>query len=155
MKKIILILLVFLLVGCSSNEGNKTMDLSNLKKELTELKIEDKVVFGNIANINDLDVIESYGMDVSLFSDYLIYISTEVEDPSMFMVVSPKEGEEAVVDYQIDDFFSVYHAAYNGYYPEVAYMIENRKEEKVGNYLVYVISKDSDKVYDVIKKNYK
>lgn len=155
MKKIILVLLVFLLVGCSSKEENKTMSLESLKSGLTELKIEDKVSFGNKDNINDLDVIDSYGMDVSLFDDYLIYISTEVEDPSMFMVVKPKEGEEAVVKYQIDDFFSVYHAAYNGYYPEVAYMIENRKEVKLGDYLVYVISKDNDKVYDVIKKNYK
>lgn len=155
MKKIMLILGVLLLSGCSSSNVSKTMDFGNLKNDLIELKIEDKNIFSNTENINDLDVIDSYGMDVKLLDDYLIYISTEVEDPSMYMIVLPKEGEEAVVNYQIDDFFSVYHAAYNGYYPEVAYMIENRKEEKVGNYLVYVISKDNNRVYDVIKKNYK
>lgn len=155
MKKIILILMMFLLVGCSSENTSKKMDFNGLKGELSILEIEGNTYYDNANNINDLEVIDSYGMDVSLFEEYLIYISTEVEDPSMYMVILPKKDETAVIDYQIDDFFSVYHAAYNGYYPEVAHMIENRKEEQIGDYLVYIISKDNDKVYDVIKKNYK
>lgn len=155
MKKLLMFLVIFLLVGCSKESGDKTLNLESLKKELTELKIEDVSYFDNLDNINDVDVIDSYGIDVSLLDKYLVYISTEVEDPSMYMVVLPKSGEEAVVKYQIDDFFTAYHAAYNGYYPEVAYMIENKKEEKVGDYLVYIVSKNNDSVYNVIKKNYK
>ena len=155
MKKILLVLVMFLLVGCGTTEGDKSLDVNALRNDLTNLKIDDVGIFSTTENINDTDVIDSYGIDVNLLDDYLVYISTEVEDPSMYMVVLPKKGEEAVVKYQIDEFFSMYHAAYNGYYPEVAYMIENKKEEKVGDYLVYVVSKDNDKVYNVIKKNYK
>ena len=155
MKKLLLVIVMFLLVGCGSKEGNKVLDLNGVKSELTNVKIEDVSSFASLDNINALDVLESYGIDVNLLDDYLIYISTEVEDPSMYIIALPKDGEEAVVKYQIDEFFTVYHAAYNGYYPEVAYMIENRKEDSIGDYLVYVVSRDNNKVYDLIKKNYK
>lgn len=154
MKKIMLLILgMFLMVGCSNSETstvNEKLDMKKIESNLQSLVVNDTKPYSDKDSVNDLDLIKGYGIDVDLLEEYTIYISSNVEDPSMYMVIKPTEGKESVVKYQIDDMFDKYLSAYKGYYPEIASMIEEKMEKEYGNYLIYIVSNDNKTVYNKI-----
>lgn len=154
MKKILLIITcILILTGCSKQEDNNqniTLNTEEIKTNLTNITIDNKTPFNNAESINDLDLIEGYGIDVTLLEEYVIYISSSVEDPSMYMVLKPNAEKASVVKYQVKDMFNRYLNAYMGYYPEAATIIEDKMEKEYGDYLIYIVSLDNQKVYDEI-----
>lgn len=158
MKKILLIIMcVIIMTGCSEkeeNNKNSKLNMEEIKENLSNITIaskEDKVKpFSNQENINDLDLINGYGIDVELLEEYIIYISSSVEDPSMYMVLKPIKEKTSIVKYQVDDMFDKYLNAYKGYYPEAATVIEDKMEKEYNDYLIYIVSLDNQKVYNEI-----
>ena len=154
MKKILLLIVcLFMVTGCGNKKEDNVdvrLNMDKIKTNLSSLKISDSNPYSNMDSVNDLDLIEGYGIDVSLLDEYVIYISSSVEDPSMYMVLNIKEGNESVVKYQINDMFDKYLSAYKGYYPEAAGIIENKMEKEYSDYLIYIISNDNQKVYNKI-----
>ena len=154
MKKILLLIVcLFMVTGCGNEKEDNvdvTLNMDKIKTNLSSLKIGDSNPYGNVDSVNDLDLIEGYGIDVSLLDEYVIYISSSVEDPSMYMVLNVKEGNESVVKYQVNDMFNKYLSAYKGYYPEAAGIIEAKMEKEYSDYLIYIISNDNQKVYNKI-----
>ncbi len=159
MKKIknilIIIICIIALSGCGTQQesDNKTLDLNSVKTNLATLAIENEEPFSQKDNINNSDSIETYGLDVTLLDEYVIYLPSAVVDASMYIIAKPKEGESSVVKYQIKDLFEKYYNAYNGYYPKQAKLIENRMEKELNGYLIYIVSEDNDKVYNKIKES--
>ena len=156
MKKILLVILVicgFLVCGCGNTENEKEslkLDLKKVGEKLATLSVDGTKVFADKDNLNDLDLIKGYGINVDLLNDYVIYLSSSVEDPSMYMVLQPKSDNVSVVKYQVNDMFKEYLAAYQGYYPEAVPTINNRMKKEEGEYLIYIVSKDNNNVYSKI-----
>lgn len=153
MKKILLIITCFLiLTGCNTQGDNSNAKLSmeEIKEKLTKVEIEKVTPYSNTESINDLDLIEGYGIDVTLLEEYVIHISSSVEDPSMYMVLKPNSEKKSVVKYQVEEMFNRYLSAYMGYYPEAATIIEDKMEKEYGDYLIYIVSLDNQKVYNEI-----
>ena len=152
MKKILLIITcILILTGCGAKEENNSnvkLSMEEIKENLTSIEIEETKPFNNEESINDLDLIEGYGIDVTLLEEYVIYISSSVEDPSMYMVLKPIAEKKSVVKYQVEDMFDRYLSAYMGYYPEAATIIEDKMEKEVSDYLVYIVSLDNQKVFN-------
>lgn len=154
MKKILVILVAFILItGCGkgAEPDNKSLDLTKIKTNLSNLVIKDENYFDKEDGINNLDLLSSYSLDISLYDEYLISFPTEGIDPSMYIIVKPIK-DTAVVKYQIDDMFEAYYNSYNAYYPEGAKLIKDRLEKTYGDYLIYIVSHDNDKVYNTIVK---
>ena len=156
-KCLLVIFVVLLMTGCNSasDEVKKELDLDNYKEKVVELNINGETPFSDSSNLNNLDVLDTYGLDSSLLDDYLIYMPSSVVNASMFIVVKPISGQESVVKYQIKELFEKYYNAYNGYYPKEAKLIEDRMEKEVDGYLVYIVSNDNDKVYNLLKESTK
>lgn len=155
MKKILLIIMgLFLITGCGEKKEENNLDvklnMDDIKENLSSIKIGDSNPYNEMDSVNDLELIDGYGIDVTLLEDYVIYISSSVEDPSMYMVLKVSEENKSVVKYQVDDMFSQYLSAYKGYYPEAATIIEDKMEKEYNGYLIYIVSNDNQKVYDEI-----
>ena len=148
MKKVIcLFVAVMLLAGCGKKEESKncSIDTKNIPTLAEKYK-----EFSDKSSVNDEDAIYGYGIDTSLLDDYAIYISSKIDDPSMYMVLKPKAGEESVVEYQVKDMFEKYLSSYQGYYPEAVPVIEGRLEKKYNGYYIYIISNNNDEVYNTL-----
>lgn len=155
MKKILLIIMgLFLITGCGEKKEENNLDvklnMDDIKENLSSIKIGDGNPYNEMDSVNDLELIDGYGIDVTLLEDYVIYISSSVEDPSMYMVLKVSEENKSVVKYQVDDMFNQYLSAYKGYYPEAATIIEDKMEKEYNGYLIYIVSNDNQKVYDEI-----
>ena len=53
------------------------------------------------------------------------------------------------------DLFETLKSQNNLYSPEAVEIIDNKVETSVGNYLVYIAYKDTDKAYSLVKENIK
>lgn len=153
MKKILISLLgILIFVGCGNNKDVK-LDLEKVEIELNNLEYESntKLFEENIKMEND-KLTDKYGMDISLFEEILVSTSKNLETASMYAIFLPKKGKEADCEEEINNFFEKYEQSWMmGYFPEEEKLVKNRSNEKYGNYYIYVISKDNDKVIEKIK----
>lgn len=158
MKKIVVILLImFLCVGCGSETtSNKKFDKNVAKEKIANLKFSDsEFKFTEESNVNNTDALSVYGVDITKLDDYLFYLSSDIVDPSMYLVVRSDEDDKSIVKYQIDELFNKYYNSYNNYYPKEAKMIEDRLEKEYEGYLIYIVSYDNNKVYQAIEESFK
>lgn len=157
MKKILLLLLLplsLLLGGCGAQE-DKSLDLTKVKENISQIALADNFTFTEEKNINNLEVLDVYGVDANLLGDYLFYIPSEVVNPSMYLIAKPKEDDRAILKYQIEDMLKKYYNSYYSYYPKEAKMIEDRLAKEEAGYLIYIVSSDNNKVYEAITKSFK
>jgi len=148
MKKVLILLIcMFLITGCG---GNNKEELANIDTTKVAKKLETISYFNNDSSLNDEDLIKGYGIDTKIISEYAIYISSAVKDPSMYIVAKPVEGKESILKFQIKEMFSKYLSSYSGYYPEAVPMIENRLEKEYNGYLIYIVSNDNETIYKKI-----
>ena len=149
MKKLLVLLICLLLItGCTSKEEEK--ELIDIDTNKVGEKLKSFTYFSDSVSLNDEDLIEGYGIETKIMESYAIYISSSVEDPSMYIVAKPIEGKKSVLEFQIKEMFSKYLSSYSDYYPEAVPMIENRLEKEYNGYLIYIISTDNDAVYNKI-----
>lgn len=153
LKKLLISLsMVLLITGC--NDNSVKLDLEKVEIELNNLettKDNEKIKLFEQNKTLDKEAIVGRQIDVDLFDEILMSISTIVQDANMYIVYVPKEGKEDDCKKQIDNYLSVLEDNFNLYNPEEARLIKNHTTEKYGNYYIYVISEDNNLVIDKIK----
>ncbi len=145
MKKIFLgvisISLIFLLAGCGSS---KNIDLdkayANLESDYTGFtKIDDDTLNGN------------YGIDLSVFKDYLVVMSEAGTTSKMYAIFEAGDSYEDAED-EVTYFVDKYVESWdNGYFPDETKLVNEGTVEKYGNYIIYVVNEDTDSVISKIK----
>ncbi len=145
MKKIFLgvisISLIFLLAGCGSS---KNIDLdkayANLESDYTGfIKIDDDTLNGN------------YGIDLSVFKDYLVVMSEAGTTSKMYAIFEAGDSYEDAED-EVTYFVDKYVESWdNGYFPDETKLVNEGTVEKYGNYIIYVVNEDADSVISKIK----
>ena len=154
--KNLLISLAVLLVFTGCGEKNIELDLEKVEIELNSLEIEEdgeKIkLFENNVKMDYEKLEDKYGMDTNVFTEILVSTSENLDTASMYAIFLPKEEKLEVAEKEMESFFEKYDQAWiMGYFPEEEKLVENRLEETYGDYYIYVISKDNDKVLEKIK----
>lgn len=142
MKKLMIILGLILLVGCSNNVN---LDLDNIQK-----KIDVTGLFKGTQV--DLEyVVSKYGLEKEGIEDYSINMSNMLDSASMYAIfkVSDVKSVKANTDNFIDKYASSWMMGYN---LEQEAIVQDKMEEVYGNYIIYVISNDNEKVLNIIKE---
>ena len=152
----LLISLAILLVFTGCGEKEILLDLEKVEIEVNALEIEDDgesiKLFENNKKMDTEKLEDKYGMDISVFEEILVSTSENLDTASMYAIFLPKEGVKEEAEKEMNSFFEKYDQAWiMGYFPEEEKLVENRLEETYGNYYIYIISKDNDKVLEKIK----
>lgn len=84
--------------------------------------------------------------------DYLIELPVTIVSAQSYFIVKPKEGKEATVKDALNEYFANQEQQWSSYLADQYELVKNRKETKLGDYLIYIISKDNDKVLNAIEK---
>lgn len=151
MKKALLILLSCLfLTGCGKE--NTKLDFVTIQNELNTLTINEELVFDSLQEVSKDDLWNIHGIDTELAEEIHFMNSTDGMNASMYIIALPKQGKEKELKEQINTFFEGFQLQADMYNPDNAALIKNRMEEKVGNYLIYIVSNNNSKVLEIIKK---
>lgn len=129
-RKHLLVLFIFLLVGCS----NVTID-----KEKFINKIDAK--FDNMLYISKQELTDIYGVDTTKFKDYIFKVENKTPI-SIYVLVLPKNKSEAKDE--IEKFFTNKSKLSN----EVNKVrIKNKYQNNFGDYLFYIVSENNKEIY--------
>ena len=129
-RKYLLVLFIFLLVGCS----NVTID-----KEKFINKIDAK--FDNMLYISKQELTDIYGVDTTKFKDYIFKVENKTPI-NIYVLVLPKNKSEAKDE--IEKFFTNKSKLSN----EVNKVrIKNKYQNNFGDYLFYIVSENNKEIY--------
>ncbi len=155
MKKIVVFIVMVLLVGCNQKEVE--LDLIKLYSGIESLNYKDsnnqiRPLFNN--EIIDNEKLQSkYDLDISNIDKILFSIPKEMDQASMYIIVLPKENKKDEVNNEIENFFIKYEQEWALYFPKEEALIKNRLQTSYGQYLIYIVSNDNNKVLNYIKEN--
>lgn len=148
MKKILLcFLMLFCICGCSNK---KLIDLDKVEEAVSTLKYQNNLMFTDMTLVDNEKLSLKYGVDTSYFEDTLIYMSSSIDSANMYAIFLPKEGIDATKE--IDKFINKYASSWTEivYNKEEANLVNNRLEETYGDYIIYIVSPDNEKVLETI-----
>ena len=138
MKKILVLLLCLILVGCGGNEDLTTLDI-NKTKGIIENKLE------NMMDINKNLLTDTYELDLSLMDEYAI---KQNMNGDLYAIIKTSHKNEVKDD--MDEYFEKVKTFNQAYSPERLQLLENRLEKEIGDYLIYIIAEDANEIYNEI-----
>ena len=145
MKKIYLISLTIifgLLCGFSKNMGNLT--------EIDMNKVSN-ILDSNLKNMNKVEEDELkdvYSLDTTNMEKYIIKVN---KDGDLYAIIKCKDIE--ATKQSMEDYFKKVKDFNQSYSPERLKILENREEREIGNYIIYIVSKNSEELYQKIIKS--
>ena len=147
MKKLIICLLgILLLAGCG-NKSSESLDIKAASASLDK-EMQDMVV------LEDKELEAIYDLDLSLMDEYVIK-SASSRNGYVYALIKVSGANKDKVKKQMDHLFEVLETQSNLYSPEAVEILENKVQTNVGDCLVYISYKDTDKAYDLVKENIK
>lgn len=100
----------------------------------------------------DAESLEDYlGIKKEDVEEYLIELPVTIVSSQSYFVIKPKAGKEATVKEAMKEYMANQEEQWSTYLADQYELVKNRKETKLGDYLIYIISKDNDKVLSAIK----
>lgn len=139
MKKILLLIITILLVGCT----NKGLNFKKIQERV--LKTE---VFGSVKELSKEELLELYDIDTSLAEEILYIESTDKNKVDAYIMLKAKEEK---IKEQIEVNFKKKLDNASKYNQSNAFRIENKLVESYKGYDIYIISDNNQKVLDAIK----
>lgn len=140
MKKFITMLLACLfLVGCESKSTEFDMDkaISTIESKLSNMEV---IAEGTLK--------DAYGLDLSSAEKYVFKQNKNGDFYAIIKTTSKSNTKE-----NMDKYFEKVKDFNSSYSPERLKLLNDRLEKEVGNYLIYIIAKDADDIYQNILDN--
>ena len=141
MKKIFGILLVIVclvMVGCTSKEFDFDMKKAS---DVIEKRIS------GLEEIKKDSLEDVYNLDLSIIDEYVF---KQNEDGDFYAIIKAKDT--AKVKVAMKEYFDKVKTFNENYSPERMELLENRLEKEIDSYLVYIIHKDAESIYNEIIK---
>ncbi len=120
-------------------------------KVMESIKKSSNPVFNNLLEIPISDIETMIGVDPSNVAEILVKVPMMMTQSSMYIIVKPLDGQEDVVKEQLDAYMTRLEEQWVTYLPDQYELVKNRKEETLGDYLIYIISSDNELVFENIK----
>ena len=145
MKKLFIgfILVLFFVVGCGNNTNIDNLDIKGASESFDK-------EFKNMSIIDDTQLKVIYGLNVDLLQEYSIK-SSSLNNGNFYALIKTESKNKKEVQDQMQKMFGIMSEQSNLYSPEAVDLINNRLETSMGDYLIYIISDDNDKYYNILK----
>lgn len=144
MKRIFLVIFscLFLLTGC----GNKELDFDSVYKNLEN-------EYKGFVEVSDSSLEGVYGVDLGEFESYLVVMSEDNATSKMYAIFEAKDSIDDAL-YEAQYFVDNYVKSWgNNYFPQEEKLVKDGVLETYGNYIIYIVNEDTDKILKLIKKN--
>lgn len=138
MKKILVILMMlFIITGCG---GNEITDLDIDKaSEVIEHTLND------METIDNETLVDVYNIDLNLMQQHIIK-----QNSAGYMYAIVLTDDKFKVKEDMNEYFDKVRDFNIAYSPEQVKLIDERLEKEIGNYLIYIVAEDNEKIYQDI-----
>ena len=136
MKKIVAVLSIFILLfatGCGAT-------VSELNVDNTESIIESDLK--NMQEVDEESLQDVYGLNLDIMEVHVIKQNTEGD---LYAITQVKND--------MVKYFEKIQKFNANYSPERLEILNNRVEKEIGDYLIYIVAKNADEIYNNIVKS--
>ena len=117
-------------------------------KKVKETKVQ---LFGMMEQITD-ETLELLNIKVEDVEEYLIK-QGQMGSAVRYIIIKPTDGKEDVIKNALEEQMKNLETTYEFYGVGQYELVKNRKVEKIGDYLIYLITTNNDLVFETIKNN--
>lgn len=134
------------LIYILAKDNNKVLDI---------IKKTSNPVFGMMSEVTKDNMKDILGLEANKTEEFLMMMPMMVVNSNTYIIVKPSAGEKENVKATIDKYMEKLEEQWKIYLPDQYQLVKNRKYEEYGEYLIYIVSSDNDKVLNEIKKHNK
>lgn len=127
--------------------------LNTNNNNVAEKKIKDSKapVFSMLSSIDKNSFKEMYNINVEDLEEAVAANPVMMVNSNMYIVAKPVKGKKAEVKKEIEKYMVEYEKRWSTYLPNQHELVKNRLVKEYGEYIIYVISDDNEKVFNAIK----
>lgn len=125
--------------------GNKPEEM------MKRIKDSKSPIFQSLIEIKKPDLENLMGVKESWVEESLVMNSAIIVNSNLYFIIKPKKENLEDVQKAVDKYMVDLEEQWKTYLPDQYELVKNRKFEKLGDYLVYIVSEDNDLVYNKIK----
>ena len=108
-------------------------------------------IFAMLMEADDQTLKDTVNIDPALLEEYAVSVPMSITSGNFFLVLKPKAGKKDMVKKQADAYVKKMEDTFATYLPDQYEMIQKRKVEQYGDYLIYISSTDNNRVWNTIK----
>ena len=143
MKKFLTVLMVAMLMfvtGCGNN------DISELNVDETKKIIEQDLK--DMKDVSEDSLEDVYGLNLDLMEVHVIKENTSGD---LYAIIKTTDKNQTKKD--MENYFEKVKTFNANYSPERLQILEDRVEKEIGDYLIYIVAENADKIYENIINN--
>jgi len=110
-------------------------------------------VFGMLMEVPTESIKDTLNIEATDVEEFLMRMPMMMTQSSTYIIVKPVDGKEEVVENAINEYMTKLENQWATYLPDQYELVKNRKVEKIGDYLVYIVSNNNDLVFNTISNN--
>lgn len=120
---------------------------------ISKVKETKAPVFGMMMEVGKDQIKDTLNIEESDVEEFLMKMPMMMVQSNTYIIVKPSEGKEDTVKKAIDDYMKKLEDQWSTYLPDQYELVKNRKVEKIGNYLIYIVSSENELVFNTINNN--
>ena len=128
------------------NSSDNDLVISKVKETKTP-------VFGMMMEVGKDQIKDTLNIEETDVEEFLMKMPMMMVQSNTYIIVKPTEGKEETVKNAIEDYMKKLEDQWSTYLPDQYELVENRKVEKIGDYLIYIVSTDNNLVFETINNN--
>ena len=110
-------------------------------------------IFNNLVKADSNMLKNVIKIDDKLLDEYLIKVPAMITSADSYLIVKPVSGKKDDVKKALDKYMVSLEDQWKTYLPSQYELVKNREVVEYGDYLIYIISSDNDRVLKEIKGN--
>ncbi len=132
-----------------SNEGNNTVDIDTIEKNITKT-----VSVKGMKKGTAQDLKKYYGLNANDYDGTMLYIPDDVMSVNEILVVRVKdESQVETVEHAVEERLATQKESFEGYGVEQTRLLRSAIEESRGYYVLLAVSEDADNIDAAFKKS--
>lgn len=120
---------------------------------LSKIRNSKPLVFAMVEEASSEDIEMVLNLKTTDYDEILMGVASVLVKSNTYIIVKPAEGREETVTTALNTYMTALENQWANYLPDQYELVKNRKEVKIGDYLVYIISEDNELVYQTILNN--
>lgn len=105
-------------------------------------------LFSNYISLEKEQFENKYGVEASMIDQLFVKVPYMSTTESTLIIIKAESGQSSKIKSLLDTYFSDIENQVN--YVDYKALLSNRLYKRIGNYLIYIITTDNEKVYDII-----